>query len=102
VSSFDGKVPPTELSTVVVSFTAAGYTTYPGSKHPFPQLCEPTSTLWDGEPPITESTPRRGVMMPKRRHTRATNKAKVITAERKLNDTYAAVRLAERNKPPPF
>jgi hypothetical protein len=42
------------------------------------------------------------VMMPKRRHTRAHNKAKAITAERKLNDTYAAERITERNKPPPF
>jgi hypothetical protein len=41
-------------------------------------------------------------MMPRRRHTRAANKAKAITAERKLNDTYAADRIAERNKPPPF
>ena len=37
-------------------------------------------------------------MMPKRRHTRAHNKAKAITAERRLNDAH----VAERNKPPPF
>jgi hypothetical protein len=41
-------------------------------------------------------------MMPKRRHTRAHNTTKAITAERKLNDTYAAERIIERNKPPPF
>jgi hypothetical protein len=41
-------------------------------------------------------------MMPKRRNTRARNKAKAITAERKLNDAYAAERIVERNKPPPF
>jgi hypothetical protein len=82
--------------------TGHTYTTYPGSKHLFPQLCEPTSTLWPDQPPITEQTGDRGVMMPKRRNTRARNKAKAITAERKLNDTYAAERIAERNKPPPF
>jgi len=41
-------------------------------------------------------------MMPKRRHTRAHNKAKAITAERRLNDDYATEVIAERNKPPPF
>jgi hypothetical protein len=41
-------------------------------------------------------------MMPRRRHTRAANTAKAIAAERRLNDTYAAEAIAERNKPPPF
>ena len=41
-------------------------------------------------------------MMPRRRHTRAHNKATAIAAERKRNDTYAAEAIAERNKPPPF
>ena len=82
--------------------TGHTYTTYPGSKHLFPTLCEPTATLWAGKPPTVESTADRDVMMPKRRHTRAHNKAKAITAERKLNDAYAADRIAERNKPPPF
>jgi len=78
--------------------TGHTYTTYPGSKHLFPQLCEPTATLWNGEPPVAESTGERGVMMPKRRHTRAHNKARAITAERRLNNHH----VAERNKPPPF
>jgi hypothetical protein len=85
-----------------LSPTGHTYVTHPGSKHLFPQLCEPTATLWADQPPITESIRDRGVMMPKRRHTRAHNNAKAITAERKLNDAYAALRLAERNKPPPF
>jgi hypothetical protein len=87
---------------VWTSPTGHTYTTYPGSKHLFPQLCQPTATLWAGEPPVAETTDERGAMMPKRRHTRAHNKAKAITAERKLNDTYAADQIAERNKPPPF
>jgi hypothetical protein len=85
-----------------LSPTGHTYVTHPGSKHLFPQLCEPTATLWADQPPITESIRDRGVMMPKRRNTRAHNKAKAITAERKLNDTYAAERITERNKPPPF
>ena len=82
--------------------TGHTYVTYPGSRHLFPQLCEPTATLWTGDPPVVESSSDRGVMMPKRRHTRAHNKAKAIAAERRLNDTYTAEVLAERNKPPPF
>ena len=78
--------------------TGHTYTTYPGSKHLFPQLCEPTATLWNGEPPVAESTGERGAMMPRRRHTRAHNKARAITAERRLNNHH----VAERNKPPPF
>jgi hypothetical protein len=73
-------------------------TTYPGSKHLFPQLCEPTATLWTRDPPIIKPTDKRGVMMPKRRHTRAANTAKAKAAERRLNDAH----VAERNKPPPF
>jgi hypothetical protein len=87
---------------VWTSPTGHTYTTYPGSKHLFPQLCQPTATLWAGEPPVTKSTRDRGAMMPKRRHTRAHNTTKAIAAERKLNDSYAAGRIAERNKPPPF
>ena len=78
--------------------TGHTYTTYPGSKHLFPQLCRPTATLWAGEPPVTECTRDRGAMMPKRRHTRAHNTTRAIAAERRLNDAY----VAERNKPPPF
>jgi len=64
----------------------------------FPSLCEPTGTLWEGVPPVVEATGSRGVMMPKRRHTRAQTTAKAIAAERRLNDPLGA----ERNKPPPY
>src|SRR4051794_32249201 len=87
---------------VWTSPTGHTYVTYPGSQHLFPQLCQPTATLWAGEPPVVESTGERGAMMPKRRQTRAHNKAKAIAAARKFNDTYAAERITERNKPPPF
>ena len=55
------------------SATGHTYTTHPGSKQLFPTLCEPTGTLWTGEPPTPDTTGDRGVMMPKRRHTRAHN-----------------------------
>jgi hypothetical protein len=66
--------------------TGHTYTTYPGSLHLFPRLCEPTATLWTGDPPVVETTSDRGVMMPKRRHTRAQYTAKAIAAERRLNE----------------
>jgi hypothetical protein len=83
---------------VWTSPTGRTYTTYPGSKRLFRTLCEPTGTLWTGEPPTVETIGDRGVMMPKRRRTRTENLQRRIQAERKLNDEY----VAERNKPPPF
>ena len=84
---------------VWTSPTGHTYATYPGSRYLFPTLCEPTATLWTGEPPTVQTTGDRGVMMPKRRHTRAHNTAKAKATERKLNDNP---HVAERNKPPPF
>jgi hypothetical protein len=74
------------------------YTTSPGSRLLFPSLCTPTGTLWQTPPPTIETTADRGLMMPKRRNTRAHNRAQAIAAERRLNDAH----VAERNKPPPF
>ena len=82
--------------------TGHTYVTYPGSKHLFPQLCQPTATLWHDDPPAVDTNDNRAAMMPKRRHTRADNTAKATTAERKLNNAYAAGCIAERSKPPPF
>jgi len=78
--------------------TGHTYTTRPGSALLFPTLCLPTGTLWLPEPHTAIDTGDRGVMMPKRRRTRAQNLAARITAERRLNDAH----VAERNKPPPF
>ena len=49
-------------------------------------------------PAVVAVEPNRGLMMPRRKNTRAQDRAKRIEAERKLNDAY----VAERNKPPPF
>jgi hypothetical protein len=76
--------------------TGHTYTTYPGSKHLFPKLCAPTATLWTGEPPVIDSTGDRGVMMPKRRHTRTHNTTKAINTERRLNETHRATVSDER------
>ena len=79
--------------------TGHTYTTHPGGAGVFPALGRPTPALWDGAPPnIGRGTPHRGAMMPRRRRTRAANRAHKIAAERRLNDDF----VAERNRPPPF
>jgi hypothetical protein len=77
--------------------TGQTYTTRPGSRILFPALCVPTGDL---PPPqqIIKTDGDRGVMMPKRRRTRAQDWAYRISAERALNDAH----VAERNEPPPF
>jgi hypothetical protein len=72
------------------------FTTYPGSRLLFPTLCRPTAPV--NTPTVGAVEPNRGLMMPRRKTTRAQNRARRIEAERKLNDDY----VAERNKPPPF
>ena len=44
----------------------------------------------------------RGLMMPRRKQTRAEQRAKDIADQRRANEPWAAERIAERNKPPPF
>jgi hypothetical protein len=89
--------------------TGHTYTTYPGSLHLFPALCEPTATLWTGDPPVMQPTDQRGAMMPKRRHTRDHNTAKAIAAERRLNElephphqVWLAPPPPDDDRPPPF
>jgi hypothetical protein len=84
---------------ILTSPTEHTYTTKPGSAQLFPALSEPTATLWaPGHEPSVWPRDDRGVMMPKRRRTRAENRARRIEAERRLNNDY----VAERNRPPPF
>ena len=78
--------------------TGHTYTIHPGSRLLFPTLCLPTGDLWLPEPPAVPLSGDRGVMMPKRRRTRAENRQRRIAAERRLNDDL----VAERNRPPPF
>ncbi|WP_193046185.1 HNH endonuclease signature motif containing protein [Mycolicibacterium baixiangningiae] len=69
--------------------------TQPGSALLFPTLCTPTAPI----PKITKApTPHSGVNMPKRRRSRAKDRAYRIDIERRLNDAF----VAERTKPPPF
>ncbi|MDW5610950.1 HNH endonuclease signature motif containing protein [Mycolicibacterium sp. D5.8-2] len=79
--------------------TGHTYTTHPGSRLLFPTLCQPTATLWTGEPPQIPQSQRRGAMMPRRRSTRAHNRAAYITAERRRN---AQTRHATTGNTPPY
>jgi len=73
------------------------YTTHPGSRLLFPMLCKPTAPV---HAPANAASvePNRGLKMPRRKTTRANDRAKRVDERRKLNDEY----VAERNKPPPF
>lgn len=81
---------------IVTSPTGRTYTTHPGSRLFFPTCTITTADL----PPPTAHPPTTGraLMMPRRKQTRAQDRAHHIAAERRLNDTD----VAERNKPPPL
>ncbi|GFG54331.1 hypothetical protein CQY20_20080 [Mycolicibacterium agri] len=87
--------------------------TTPGSSWWFPSLCAPTGTLSTPASALVRS-PARAAMMPKRRRTRAQNRAMRIAAERRLNRQDREVELGQqrweralamasiKNEPPPF
>ena len=70
----------------------------------FPRLCRPTAAVTAREDLRDESgTPTgRGLMMPRRKQTRSQQRANNIADQRRANEPWAAERIAERNKPPPF
>ncbi|HYP96312.1 MAG TPA: DUF222 domain-containing protein [Mycobacterium sp.] len=73
------------------------YTTHPGSRLLFPSLCKPTAPISaPANAPSVDAS--RGLMMPRRKHTREYNRQRSIEAERRLNDDH----VAQCNKPPPF
>lgn len=73
------------------------YTTHPGSRRLFPELCQPTApattTRLD-----TNTGQARTLKMPRRKQTRTQTRHNAITDERRRNQPH----IAERNKPPPF
>jgi len=76
--------------------TGQMYKTLPGSRIFFPAWDTTTAKLPQWRPPADQTD--RGVMMPRRRRTRAAERTKRIREERAFNDAY----VAERNRPPPF
>jgi Domain of unknown function (DUF222) len=98
-----------QLPDGTIIWTAPGgqiHTTRPGSHALFPALCRPTAPV--NVSATTTIQPARGLAMPKRRRTRANDRAQRITDERRLNENYSAERrlshmlTAVRNRPPPF
>jgi hypothetical protein len=95
---------------------AQRYVTTPGSALLFPALCVPTGPLPTPTAPSTEPSGDRTAMMPKRRRTRAENRAAYIARERGRHrrdrtDQIAAYHLdfrrrssldAQDRSPPPF
>jgi Domain of unknown function (DUF222) len=80
------------------------YVTTPGSALLFPSLCAPTGGLEQ-----SSDRPRcadRSAMMPKRRHSRAHNRAKYVAAERHRNraarEPGGQVPIVANDEPPPF
>jgi hypothetical protein len=61
------------------------YVTTPGSAQLFPTLCAPTARLDVPKPTADDRCVERTAMMPKRRRTRAQNRAQRIEAERRHN-----------------
>jgi hypothetical protein len=84
-------------SVVWASPTGQTYTTLPGSRIFFPNWDTTTAevTLQQG---LSPQVGQRGLFMPRRRRTRASDRARRIQEERALN----AELVAERNRPPPF
>ena len=81
-----------------LSPTGQTYTTYPGSRLLFPSLCRPTApAVVDHSVELLDDAVRC-LKMPRRKRTRAQNRAHAVQAERRHNQPYAD----ERNKPPPF
>ena len=104
-SAQDVLEPPTPVGdrqlpdcTIIWIPTGHTYTAFPGSEHLAPKLCEPTATLWTGYPLNIEPADDRGVMMPKRRDSRAHTH---FQSQIRRRPTQRPL-VAERNKPPPL
>jgi Domain of unknown function (DUF222) len=84
------------------------YTTHPGSRVLFPSLCKPTAPV-NAPTDAGVPAPNRGLMMPRRKDTRAQVHARRIEAERALNRedletarTDACFRPLGCDDPPPY
>lgn len=67
--------------------TGQTYTTHPGSRLLFPMLCRPTAAV-HAPVDVPSAQASRGLMMPRRRSTRAQDRVKSIEAERARNQEH--------------
>jgi hypothetical protein len=88
--------------------TAHTYITKPGGSLFFPALAVPTGEP-PPPPPVRETHPNRCAMMPKRKRTRAEERAYRLALERRHNterigrtEFLPAQRVPRRDDPPPF
>jgi hypothetical protein len=81
---------------ILTSPTGHTYVTTPGSALLFPSLCRPTGAILapEAEPPLDDRG-ERTAMMPKRRRTRAQDRAHRIATERRQNRTAREARRKE-------
>jgi hypothetical protein len=75
------------------------YVTTPGSALLFPSLCAPTGEIT--QPPQQSRLTDRAAMMPRRRRTRAENRAKYIAVERRHNRAVHQARQSARQAASP-
>jgi hypothetical protein len=101
---------------VLTSPAGHTYVTTPGSALLFPSLCHAVGGMPAAEadpPPADDYCGQRSAMMPRRRRTRAQNRAARIAAERRANHQARRARQAEHasytgpappqdDDPPPF
>jgi hypothetical protein len=78
------------------------YTTEPGSKLLFPSLCTPTApvTISTEEAEQARAQHNPGLTMPRRKRTRAQDRAQRITDDRRLNEEETALAAAGAAPPP--
>ncbi len=90
---------------IVTSPAGQTYITTPGSALLFPSLCRPTGELPAPAPQRDDHCAERTAMMPRRRRTRAQNRAYRVAAERRVNHHARTTRRVEHlshfNLPPP-
>lgn len=106
-----------QLPDETVIWHSPGKQTYipPGSALLFPSLCTPTGDLTPPDKPRTDQSTDRTAKMPKRRRTRAQNRARYIATERNRNRNTRLARETTRraarigpappntnDDPPPF
>ncbi|MFI5506339.1 hypothetical protein ACIA48_02645 [Mycobacterium sp. NPDC051804] len=73
------------------------YTTHPGSRLLFPTLCRPTAPIAVNHSAAPAADPAaRGMAMPRRKTTRAQNRADAINDERRFNKTLIQAEAEQR------
>ncbi|RAV09179.1 hypothetical protein DQP57_15640 [Mycobacterium colombiense] len=79
---------------ILVSPAGQTYVTTPGSALLFPSLCAPTGDLPPPTAADTDYCTERAAMMPRRRRTRAQDRAQCVAAERRHNRDARLARAA--------